>query len=362
MLSCLAHLAVTTANSPLIFLVRIVWQTSVAGFFGASISYVAGRRSTADMAEAIGTLGTSGFIGIVLGTALGDRLLGSGLAHRWMFALAAGIGTAALVFGWLATLGELPPLRSRRPPLAWLLKRYHPGPVLLMGVATGFGLGLPPIFLRPYELELGIGQLGTFFYPYMFVAFFTRLGVRRLPALIGIRGMMLLGLTSLALGILSFVCGARGLAFVLARGPGGHGSRLHVSGGGRRRECHFSASLSRPGHGRDVGNVRRWQCDWAAILSRDLATGRIVRLEPLPCGVSGLGWLFSCHRRRLPVALAPPCAEPQADGFDKKSFCIPKHRKLCEPAPLRHARLLDAFFSVQQCAAKRMSKLSLGWR
>lgn len=203
--SCLGHLAVTTADSPTIFLWRIVWQTSVAGFFGASISYVAGRRSTVDMAQAIGTLGTSGFIGIVLGTTLGDRLLGAGLAHRSMFALAAAIGLAALVFGWLATIGQLPPVRRRRPPLTWLLRRYHPGPVLLMGVAAGFGLGLPPVFMRPYERELGIGQLGAFFYPYMAVAFVTRLAVRRLPTLIGIRGMSLVGLASLALGMMSFV-------------------------------------------------------------------------------------------------------------------------------------------------------------
>jgi MFS family permease len=203
--SCLAHLGLSTAHSPTIFVLRIVWQTSVAGFFGASISYIAGRRSTVDMAEAIGTLGTSGFIGTVLGTSLGDQLLGSGMAHRSMFALAAGIGTLALIFACLATQAELPPVRRRRPPLVWLLKRYHPGPVLLMGMATGFGLGLPPIFLRPYAVELGIGQLGTFFYPYMLVAFITRLAIRRLPALIGIRGMMLVGLANLVIGMLLFV-------------------------------------------------------------------------------------------------------------------------------------------------------------
>jgi MFS family permease len=203
--SCLAHLMLSTASFPAIFLLRVVWQTSVAGFFGASISYVAGRRSTVDMAEAIGTLGTSGFIGTVLGTSLGDRLLGSGLAHRSMFPLAAAIGLAALTFAWLATLADEPPARRRRPPLLWLLKRYHPGPVLLMGMATGLGLGLPPIFLRPYALELGIGELGTFFYPYMLVAFVTRLAMRRLPHVIGIRGMMLVGLANLVIGILLFV-------------------------------------------------------------------------------------------------------------------------------------------------------------
>jgi hypothetical protein len=39
----------------------------------------------------------------------------------------------------------------------------------------------------------------------MLVAFVTRLAIRRLPLWIGIRGMMLLGLANLALGILLFV-------------------------------------------------------------------------------------------------------------------------------------------------------------
>jgi MFS family permease len=210
--SCFAHLAITSAHGPAIFCWRIVMQTSIAGFFGASISYISARHSTVRMAEAIGTLGTSGFIGTIMGTALGDFVLGSrGAAAppQRMFLIAAASGAIALVFGWFATEGENRRLRRRRPPVGWLLARYHPGPVLLMGAAAGFGIGLPTVFVRPYALELGIKDLQVFFVPYMLVALVTRLCIRRLPALIGIRLMVLLGLSNLVGGMLLFLAVAK---------------------------------------------------------------------------------------------------------------------------------------------------------
>jgi len=203
--SCLAHLLVSTAHGPLIFVCRALLQTGIAGFYGASISYIAGRKSTTHMADVIGTLGTSGFLGIVLGTFIGDLVLGDGNRYELMFVAAAAIGSLALVFGWLATDGELRPIRNRRLPLVWIMRRYHPGAVMWMGVAAGFGLGLPTVFLRPYAKELGIEELGTFFYPYMLVAFVTRLASRRLPALIGIRAMVLIGISNMVVGTFLFV-------------------------------------------------------------------------------------------------------------------------------------------------------------
>jgi MFS family permease len=204
-ISCLAHLLVSTAHGPLIFLVRTLMSTSTAGFFGASISYVARRKSTAQMAEIIGTLGTSGFLGIVLGTLIGDLILGDGRHYELMFIAAAAIGSLAFVFGWLATDGESQPIRRRRLPLLWILRRYQPGSIMGMSAAAGFGLGLPTIFLRPYAQEMGIEELGTFFYPYMLVAFVTRLAVRKLPAVLGVRRVVLIGIANLAVAMLLIV-------------------------------------------------------------------------------------------------------------------------------------------------------------
>ena len=80
--SCLGHLLLASANSPLIFLLRIVYACAIAGFFGASITFISSRAPVSRMAEMVGMLGTSGFLAMVLGTWLGDLMLG-GAPMTW---------------------------------------------------------------------------------------------------------------------------------------------------------------------------------------------------------------------------------------------------------------------------------------
>lgn len=207
--SSAGHLLVTTVDGPLVYALRVLFQTSVAGFFGASITYISGRAPIARMAEVIGTLGTSGFIGMMIGTQLGDQLLNyTELDRRHidrMFLCVSFIGLAAFVFSWLATRGVAVRMKRRQPPILWLIRRYHPGAVLWAGAATGFGLGLPTIFLTLYAKELHIPKLAVFFWIYVPTAFVTRMLIRRLPQRWGVRPMVLWGMSCLALGILSFI-------------------------------------------------------------------------------------------------------------------------------------------------------------
>ena len=207
--SCAGHLAVNDINDPILYVLRIVFQTSVAGFFGASITYISGRAPVARMAEVVGTLGTSGFIGMVLGPLLGDGLLRGASIDRGqvdrMFLAAAGLGMVSFVLSWLATHGHPVPPRRKRAPVLWLLRRYHPGAVLLTGVAMGFGLGLPGVFLSRYAAELEIPKLRFFFGVYACIAFVTRLAIRRMPERHGVRPMILCGLASLVIGMLLFL-------------------------------------------------------------------------------------------------------------------------------------------------------------
>ena len=208
--TCLAHLWVKDVHGPAIFILQVLMKTSIAGFFGASITYVSGRSPIARIAEVVGNLGTSGFVGMVLGTTLGDLLLGSGPVDRdgidRLFIASTLLGCISVAFAWIATRGQIrPATRRARPPILWILRRYHPGVVLLVGVAMGFGLGLPPVFLRPYLAELGMPGLSLFFSLYTATAFVTRLSIRRMPEQHGIRPMILLGMGSLVLSMLLFL-------------------------------------------------------------------------------------------------------------------------------------------------------------
>lgn len=209
--ACLLHLAIRRVDGPAVYLLRIAFQSSLAGIFGASIAYVSGRAPVARMAEVIGTLGTSGFLGMMLGSTAGRYIVGDGAPQRdridQLFTASAAMGAVALILTWFAS--ENRALRTsvrRRPPLWWLLRRYNPGLVLLMSVATGMGLNLPTVFLRPYmrELQLASGVM-FFFNLYPPIAFAARIALRRIPDRLGIRPMIGLGATTLVVGMLSFL-------------------------------------------------------------------------------------------------------------------------------------------------------------
>lgn len=209
--SCLGNLLVRDIDSPAVYMLRILYQSSVAGIFSASITFVSGRAAVARMAEVVGTLGTSGFIGMMAGTAIGGMIVGDESADRaeinHLFLTAALFASLAFTFAWFATRGTVAPVKRRRgPPLWWLLRRYNPGLILLMSIATGLGLNLPTVFLRPYVEHYHLdGGLVMFFNTYPPIAFIMRLTLRRVPDRLGIRPMLAIGIVSLVIGLLALV-------------------------------------------------------------------------------------------------------------------------------------------------------------
>jgi len=161
------------------------------------------------MPELVGVMGSSGFFGWILGPILGDLLFSGAHPTRplvdRMFLLAAAAAGVAIVFAMLATHGTARPTPKRRPPMWALLRRYHPGPVLLVAAAMGAGVGLPHTFLRPYTMELNIPNLKTFFTAYAVTAFSVRIATRRFTERFGIRAMNLMGLVSMAAAMLLFL-------------------------------------------------------------------------------------------------------------------------------------------------------------
>ncbi|HVX59911.1 MAG TPA: MFS transporter [Pirellulales bacterium] len=206
---CLAHLLVTDVNGPLIYVLRILFQSSLAGYFGASITYISGRAPVARIAEVVGTLGTSGFVGMVLGTRLGDHLLNFTKIDRGhvdrMFLAAALLGAVSFVLSVIATRGQQRPQGRKRLPMLRVLRRYHPGYVLLIAVATGFGISLPGVFLSRYAASLEIATIGPFFAVYCPTAFIARISMRSVPERFGIRPMIFGGMATLVCGMMLFL-------------------------------------------------------------------------------------------------------------------------------------------------------------
>lgn len=177
---------------------RIAMWCAIAGIYASSMIFISSRVPVIRMAELLGMLGTSGFFGVIVGVWLSDLLL-SGVAHsvvaiQRMFLAAGCLSLAAFASAYWATTGYVYPVPRRRPPLWGLIRRYHPGRIMVMGVAMGFGLGLPATFVRTFAAELQIPRIGWFFTVYAVTAIVTRVAARRLPERYGLRPVVLAGL------------------------------------------------------------------------------------------------------------------------------------------------------------------------
>jgi MFS family permease len=208
--AAVAHLAIHTVHSPAAYVARMLLTVGIAGGVGASLTYVSLRVPEPRLAEMVGTIGTSGFVGLAIGPMIGDLLFRTPVVTRAqvdrMFALAALAGLIALAAALLATRGELRK-RSRQsyPALVPLIRRYQPGSVLLVALAMGLGIGLPGVFLRAYTSQLGLMGIQTYFLVYAAVAFTVRIATRRLTQQIGIRSVILVGLSVLAASMVLYL-------------------------------------------------------------------------------------------------------------------------------------------------------------
>jgi MFS family permease len=207
--TCFAHLAITSCDSPPIYLLRILYCSALAGIFGASLTFVSARAPAARIAEMVGVLGTAGFLGQMLGTALGDLLVGGETIQPWqtdlMFVVAALLGVASMPLIFLATRHLPPPMHRARLSLPTFLRQYNPGTVLLIAAAAGMGLCLPQTFLPTYTAGLGIPRMGLFFGIYAPAAIITRVSTRRWPERFGPEPMILLGIGGLVASQLTFL-------------------------------------------------------------------------------------------------------------------------------------------------------------
>lgn len=202
--SCVAQHFLTRVDGPAIYFWRMVLQTSVAGVYGASIAYVSARAPIERLAEVVGTLGTSGFLGMQFGTVLSD-VLAQQAPLGAMFHGAALLGAGSLVCALLGAGNAVRHSQHRRLPTFQVLRKYHPGPLLLVAIVMGFGLSLPTVFVRPFAASLGVGAISWFFVVYTGTAFGTRLAIRHAIDRRGTRTIALVGLTCLIAGIACFI-------------------------------------------------------------------------------------------------------------------------------------------------------------
>ncbi|GIW96124.1 MAG: hypothetical protein KatS3mg110_4165 [Pirellulaceae bacterium] len=199
--SVLGHTLVRRVDTVTVYLLRLVYMMGVAGAFGASTTFVSLRAPPGRMAEMIGILGSSGFVGMAIGPVLGDWLFSFGKLSdqiQRMFFTSALLVLVSAVCVVLATRGAPRPALRRLPPVWAIIWRYHPGSILLAAAAMGMGLQMPHIFVRAYGAEIGLAGIRTFFLMYAATAFVARWATRHWTDRRGPRWGIIGGLAALA--------------------------------------------------------------------------------------------------------------------------------------------------------------------
>lgn len=207
--SLLLHLAVFSAYSPAVFLVRALMQASLAGIFGSSITFVSLRVPPKRMAEIVGALGTSGFLGLMVGPLISDWL-GSGNAEpekmvMQMFWTATLLAFSSALVTWFAIQGAVSPLHQSRPSLFVVMRRYHPLMISVTAAAMGAGFAIPATFLRPFAIEAHLSSVALFFMVYAVMGFAARVASRSLFERFGNRLWIIAGLMLLTTSYLLYL-------------------------------------------------------------------------------------------------------------------------------------------------------------
>ena len=205
----LLFLSLTTL-SPVLWLARIGYQVGMAGMFSSSMVHIQNQVPTHRRTEVIGSLGSSGFLGTILGTQLSDWCFVALKPTGWQFtAMFAGAATLGFLHA-VVVLGLTRHDAHERPdvtPGGWkLLMRYWPGNVVWVASAMGTSFSVTTVFLTRFATSLGFSGIGTFFLAYSITAFSCRWLLREWSLTGGRHRMILWGLGAQTLGLWSF-CG-----------------------------------------------------------------------------------------------------------------------------------------------------------
>ncbi|MGZ0164393.1 MAG: MFS transporter [Planctomycetales bacterium] len=187
-----------------IFVARIAFAAGVAGMSTAAILHVQNQVPRARRTEVVGNFGSSGFIGMVLGSQLGDLIFAvTGENHTRfyiLFGLAAVLTVGHGVLAVMITKGDNHTRPHETPWPHRLVLRYWPGPIVAVALMMGVSFTVTTVFLSRMVAERGLGGIGTFFLGYCFSAFIFRVASSTWAARLGRHRLLLVGLAGHAAG------------------------------------------------------------------------------------------------------------------------------------------------------------------
>jgi len=209
---------------------RVLFSISLAGMFTCSMVHIQNHVPPERRTEVIGNLGSSGFVGMIIGSNLGDFLMNIDAAPPAKFHYL--FGTAALMavghFFISAALTWKQPHEKPKDGLSsiQLLVRYWPGPVVAVGIVMGTVFAVTTVFLSRYSTAIGLNGIGTFFTAYAISAFCFRIMTSGWSYRFGRHMMVLYGLAGHFFALCSLVFVTQEWHYILPAICGGFGHAL----------------------------------------------------------------------------------------------------------------------------------------
>jgi MFS family permease len=191
-----------------ICIARMAMQACNATFLATVAVFAARVAPRERRAESLGTIGIGGFLGMMIGPALGDAVFSSGLSHDQRFGLffAVVAGMTLCAGATVFTLAEPDRIPvSRRPQMIALLRAHWPGSIVLLPMAFASVLIIHMTFLERFADARGFGNIRCFFFVYSITAIILRLLFRKVPQRLGRTRVCVGGLSLLAMGLLLLI-------------------------------------------------------------------------------------------------------------------------------------------------------------
>lgn len=192
-----------------LYLSRILFNASLAGMLSCSIVNIQNLAPANRRTEIIGSLGSSGFIAMILGPWLGDLIFHffpEAMVPFWiMWGVAGLMGVIYLGIVLLITRDEIGQPHSPTPAGHTLLLQYWPGPIIWGAIVVGVNFTVISVFLIRFARHIGIEGMGVFFTAYAVTAFLFRVGASGIARRIGRHRVVLIGLLGMAVGQFLFL-------------------------------------------------------------------------------------------------------------------------------------------------------------
>jgi MFS family permease len=210
---------VATQMMWLLYAARIAFFVGLTGMFACSMAHIQNHVPADRRTEIIGNLGSSGFIGIIVGSNVGDWILYLISEPRMQFLVLFGgaglIGVFYLGVVLVLTHGEHREPRTKSPMAFHLMIRFWPGTVILAAMTMGLGVTATQTFLTRYATSQKIEGIGLFFTGYAISAFVFRLLVGNWSRTIGRHWMLVRGLLGHTAGHLMLAFVTQSWQFIL---------------------------------------------------------------------------------------------------------------------------------------------------